>query len=245
MIPMCQNKLPVELKLNDNLLFHGSSNISEQALDLGQTINYSFIKKGAIKALINVYDTINWKGTHGGGYAVLNSFSNTDWTVDGKRGFFLGESLERCKLYASKDFAGGELIRSVWYSLSELNEYIMNESLRQDHENQMTRDFRYTRKNYDVNLEKLRVEVAGFDKLFNEVTDLRNSYQYGLIYCYEIKQEDYSLLKHRGGMGIMAAELFPEKRVVAKVIITDPLGSGYVRDNIERIELWNKRFKAQ
>jgi hypothetical protein len=243
MIPTYQNELPAALKQNDNLLFHGSSNISEQALDVGQTINYSFIKKEAIEALINVYDAINWKGFHGGGYAVLNSFSNTDWTVDGKRGFFLGEPLERCKLYASKDFAGGELIRSIWYSLLDLHHYIVDENIREEHKKYVELNYVYTRKSYDVNLEKLRLEIANFDSFFNEITTLRDNYKYGVIYCYEFKFEDYKFLEHRGGMGIIADQEAITDRLICKVLITEDDGLDFSDTTSARRTLWSKRLR--
>jgi hypothetical protein len=243
MIPTYQNELPEELKLNDNLLFHGSSNISEKALDVGQTVNHSFIKKETIEAIIKVYDAINWKGVHGGGYAVLNSFSNTDWTADDNRSFFLGESLERCKLYASKDFAGGELIRSIWYSLLDLHKYTTDENLREEHKIYVELNYVYTRKSYDVNLEKLRIEVGSFDKLFNEVANLRKRYRYGLIYCYEIKPEDYPFLKNMGGMGIIAEREVFANRLICKVIIIEDTSSDYIATNITQRILWGNRLR--
>lgn len=52
---------------------------------------------------------------------------------------------------------------------------------------------------------------------------LRNSYQYGIIYCYKIEKDDYTKLAHRGGMGVIVNETLPKERLVAKLIFTPPV----------------------
>jgi hypothetical protein len=80
MIPTYQNELPETVRVNDNLFFHGSSNISEQALETGYIANFSFLTREILKTIINTHDSINWKGIHTSGYAVLSSFSMIDWS---------------------------------------------------------------------------------------------------------------------------------------------------------------------
>lgn len=241
------NEIPESILNDDTFLFHGSSNLSEKQLDSGVTDNCTPIPIDLINQIISVYKDMCWWGTQAG-HGNLIAYSVQDNNVDSKY-FFLGETPKRCSLYASKDFAGGEYSRTVYYSLKNLEEYLVSKEMQDEHRNIMERDFEYCGKLYDVDFNKLQQSIDFFKPILLELERQRNNYQYGIIYCYKIEKEDYGNLTSRnGGMGIRVDKALPKERLKAKLIFEPPfsdyLGDSFL-DNLrtERSLIWTKRLK--
>jgi hypothetical protein len=84
MMQIFRNTVPQLFENDNTYLFHGTSNISESNLDKSFSKTDSFISFEIIDKIIAVYQSLNWSGKHGGGYAVLNSFSIADKNKNGK-----------------------------------------------------------------------------------------------------------------------------------------------------------------
>ncbi len=138
-----KNQIPQFILDYDTFLFHGTSNLYEAILDTGSLVGTRNVSFEQIEDILSLYKKINWYGNHSGGYAVLSSFSVADKNSNGKY-LFLGETPHRCCLFASKKFAGGELIRSVFHSINDLIKYVNNEIIREKHKKQMVHDFPIT-----------------------------------------------------------------------------------------------------
>ena len=242
-----KNEIPNWIIEDDTFLFHGSSNVSEQELDKGHTHNFSFIPNERIAEIAKTYRDMNWSGVRSGGFGVLNSFSSSDLHPTAGKYFYLGESPKRLALYATADFAGGELLRSVYYSLKDLLAYIEEPALREQHENEIDEHI-HSPIRYNVNLETLKKRVDSFLPVFKEVESIRNNYKYGLLYCYKVQVEDYSKIIYRGGMGILAKEAFATDRLKAKIIFDDVKSyfGGFMSSDdlrIERTIVWMGRLE--
>ena len=241
------NEIPESILTVDNFLFHGSSNLSEKNLDLGITDNYTPISTDLINQIISVYKEMCWWGTQAG-HGNLIAYSVQDNNVDSKY-FFLGETPQRCSLYASKDFAGGEFTRTVYYSLKNLEEYLVNKEMQEKHRKNMERDFEYYGKLYDVDFNKLHQSVASFKPILSDLEVQRNKYQYGIIYCYKIEKEDYrNLTERNGGMGIRVDKALPKERLKAKLIFESPIENHFEDSLIDKLRLartliWKQRLK--
>jgi hypothetical protein len=216
------NEIPEWLLEDDTYLFHGTSNLSEQNLDKGIIISFSFLPLDTLHRIISIYEKMIWFGNHQGGFGVLKNYSNRDHHNNGKY-FFLGETAHRCSLYASSDFAGGELVRSVYYCLNDLEEYLINPKFREKHKSDLVRDYELYGKVDGVDLNWLESHVDSFKSILSDVASLRNSFKYGIIYCYKIEKEDYASLVHRNGMGILVKEPLPPERLKAKLVFNDPI----------------------
>ncbi|WP_340111008.1 hypothetical protein [Maribellus mangrovi] len=242
-----RSKLPASILIDHNYLFHGTSNIYESKLDTGDTKGNKEIPIELISNVLSLYKGIKWFGDHGGGYAVLSTFSVADQNRKGKY-LFLGETYQRSCLYATKDFAGGELNRSLYHSIRDLFTYIEDKAVREKHRKQMERDYPFTGEKYDVNLEYLNYELKKYLQIYSELSNLINSYKYGVIYCYKIEKEDYPKLIHRGQMGIMVHEPLPSKRLQAKLILNNPeeiYNENLISNsNFKRSLIWKSRLSG-
>lgn len=182
---------------------------------------------------------MNWDGLPGG-YGVLCSFSNIDFKTENKKYLFLAETVNRAALFATQDFAGGELVRSLFYSILHLKNYLEQEHLRNEHKADMAFNFIYYQKKYDVDLKELTAKVNNLESLFINLTEVRNKYQYGVIYCYKVESDQYYKLKDRGNMGIILTQDLDKNCITAKIILSD--SKAIEINNINFNKLWLKKM---
>jgi len=232
-----------EYILNDkNVLYHGTSNIAEVFIDNNTSNNLLEFSLKACNEIIQIYQEINWDGLPGG-YGVLSTFSKNDFRNENKKFMFLALTADRAARFATKDFAAGELARSVFYSILHLKNYLQKEELRSEHKADMERNFIYYQKNYDVDLNLLSNKVNNLDPIFKMVTELRNKYQYGVIYCYKIQPNQYHKLENKNAMGIIIKDELDKSTLVAKIIIKN-YDNLLIRDKsfINRALFWHDIF---
>jgi hypothetical protein len=227
--------------INENsLIFHGTTNIAEPYID-GNTYNpvCRFSQK-VCEEIIEIYRGMNWDGLPGG-YGVLCSFSITDFKNENEKHFFLADTVNRAALFATQDFAAGELVRSLFYSILHLKNYLEQEHLRNDHEADMEFNFIYYRKKYDVDLKQLTAKVNNLELLFINLSELRNKYQYGVVYCYKVESNQYYKLKDRANMDMILTQDLDKSCLVAKIILSDSKAieiNNIIRNN----KLWIKKM---
>lgn len=245
MIETYRNEIPDWVLEDDNFLFHGSSNLSEQNLDNGLTNSYTPVPFEIVDNIVSIYEQMKWWGKNSGGYGILNSYSNKDRNEKGKN-FFLGETPQRCSLYASKEFAGGELARSVYHSIYDLNIFLTDITIREHHKNFIERDYGYYGPYNPVDLKWLAQQVVPLKQIFSDLEELRNSYKYGIIYVYKIEKENYpSLIYSKYGMGFKVLEPLPIDRLKVKLFFDPPVENHFsdrLTDKLttERGIIWSK-----
>ncbi len=168
-----------------------------------------------------------------------------DNATDAEKYFFLSENPNKCLLYATRNFAVGEFVRALCYSIVHLKEYLTKETVRTEHREYVEMEFMYTRKAYDVNLAELEIEVHKLDTLLQKVSEISNQYRCGILYCYNILPDEYKKLQYRGGMGIIALDPLNRESIVAKIIYDDILDHHVFETDINRSLLWKGRLNLE
>lgn len=109
-----------------NVLYHGSSSIYEQAIECdGLLPGASLFSLAELKAVVGLFHTIRWSGSSLASLAVLEPFSiQHDYSERIGKPVFFAETGHRACLYASYDWAGGEVARAVRYCMRELWSYV-------------------------------------------------------------------------------------------------------------------------
>lgn len=223
MLETYRNEIPDWVFEDDTFLFHGTSNLSEQNLDFGYTNLYTPVSFEIVDNIVSIYKEMPWWGKDSGGYGVLNSYSNRDRNEKGKY-FFLGETAQRCALYASKEFAGGELTRSVYHSINDLNDFLTDVKIREHHKRTIEKDYEYYGPYNPVDLDWLAQQIVPLKQILSDLEKLRNSYKYGIIYVYKIEEEDYTnLIYSKYGMGFKVLEPLAIDRLKVKLIFDPPV----------------------
>lgn len=235
------NSPPASVLLDDSLLFHGTSNISESKFEKDFVAGNPPFSLFDVQKIIAVYDNLRWCGLHAGGYAVLNSFSKVGYS-DGERNIYFGETIQRCTLYATHDFAGGELVRSVYYAIKDLLTLVSSTEVQESFKMEYEQDPGNWDRPFDLNLSQLIPRVRELEPLFNIAKNIRESYEYGIVYGLRPKKEDYKNLQFCGSMGI----ILPRKKsailpVVKIVYDHDPFIEQQDLMRFERILIWENR----
>ena len=247
MVEIYKNEIPSWILEDDSFLFHGTSNLSEQNLDNGFTNSYSPVSFEIVDYIGSIYNEMPWWGKDTGGYGILNTYSNRDRNKNGKY-FFLGETAQRCSLYASKEYAGGELARSVYHSIKDLNTFLTDKTIRELHKQAIEKDFEYYGPYKPVDLDWLAQQIIHLQPTFRNLEELRNSYKYGIIYVYKVEENDYTnLIYSKSGMGFKVLEPLPLNRLKVKLIFDPPIENYFGnmfsdKLRIQREMIWSKRI---
>jgi len=238
--------IPDSLINDDGILFHGTSNIAEPFIDKN---TYSPLFKYSAKdceSIIEIYAEINWDGLPGG-FGVLSTFSTKDYKTENEKYLFLAVTVNRAALYATQNFAGGELVRSLYLSILHLKNYLEQEHLRNDHKADMELNLIYYLKKYDVDLKELTAKINKLEPIFLNLNTIRNSYQYGVIYCYKVGPNQYHKLKNRASMGIIVTKELDKSCLIAKINLKDSkaIESNNVRNQnlmIKKLVFWSENL---
>ena len=116
---------PTELENDLWIGFHGTSSINENAIDAeGLYWKPTHWIKDDLESVLATYDTMGWAGDDPSGYAVLKGFSvDSDYRGSDRKPIFIGETAQRCILYGSRDFAGGETARALRGAIRDLEAF--------------------------------------------------------------------------------------------------------------------------
>lgn len=237
------NECPPEILEDNTLLFHGTSNLSESAFE-GEKIEVSSpFSLAEINQINQLYEEIDWCGIHGGGYAVLSSFSITGY-FEGKRKMYFWPSSERVTPFASRDFAGGELLRSVFYALEDLFSFAGSEQMQHEHIEAFNSNPYNFGPKFSVDIKRFVDKVLQLKEMRQKAKAIRERYQYGIVYGFRFEPDDYKFLEDNPSMGISFSGNPPKSALVVKIIL--PAVKSFMGENLtdlEKYRVWKNRLE--
>lgn len=238
------NTYPPEISNDDTLLFHGTSNISEFEFESGtKPYEMPFSLKDVME-ISSVYNNLRWCGIHVGGYAVLSSFSQSGY-FNGKRSLYFGETIKRCQLFSSRDFAGGELVRSIYYSIQDLIALIESSEIRENYQLEYEGDVANWDKPYELDLPSLSNKVMQLEPLFHRAKKIRESFKYGVIFGVKPDPDFYPFLQVNRAMGIsLAAHNFSIRPLIKIIFEQDPAFQFDDELLSQRSTIWQSRTNS-
>jgi hypothetical protein len=207
----------------DWLAFHGTSSVNEDEIDKTGIRGSHLFTASEISNLVSIYRNINWCGQRTGGFGVLASFTWSRTIGLSVRPVYLSDYPERCLLFSTKNFAGGETARAIRLAIEYLVDYSEDEKLREKH-------YRFQRHEcedlvaqganpspiIEVNLNWLCSKVIDLQALYTKASDLRNRHQWGVVYAIRFSPDDLKGLADGRSEGIQAFEVIPPEKLVAK-----------------------------
>src|ERR1700730_4493642 len=121
------------------IMFHGTSGFNAKSIERdGFAFRSDYVTHEQIKRVTDLYETMKWVGESGGGYPVLKPFSLAHDYLGGGNGLtFFAETSRRALLYATRDFAGGEKLRSLRIAFRDLEAYLGQSEFRRRHKGTM------------------------------------------------------------------------------------------------------------
>ena len=181
---------------------------------------------------------ISWYGLTGASRAILEPFSiNHDYNHAGVKPIYLAETCLRASLYASKDFAGGEVSRTLRKCFNELWQFVDNPKVQEDHMKKLKKENDYCKKNgfffdektLDFSVDSLRQNLVELEYLQKMVEADYNNFNQGLIYCIKLKNPDLQDLEFHTRMGVKSFKGIDLGNIISKTYV--PLN--YVRKFID------------
>jgi hypothetical protein len=207
----------------DWIAFHGTSSVNENEIDNTGILGSQISTEKEIADLVSIYRSMNWPGRSSGGFGVLASFTWQRTIGVPVRPVYLSHYAERCLLYSTKGYAGGETARAIRIALEDLVDYTKNEDLRQEHYNVQRYECEdLVSKNaiptpvIQVNLNWLRSKLAELQPLRDKAGNLRNQYRWGVVYAVRFSPDDLQWLADGGSEGVQGFGVIPPEKIAAK-----------------------------
>ena len=210
------------------VMYHGTSGFNADSIERdGFGSGTAGDLRVGMERIARAFETLNWRGLDGSSYAVLKPFSlSCDFGESDVNPVYFAETSRRAVLYASRDFAGGEKLRTVRRCLEQLSQYAERTDIRQEHHEQLNDEYcRFAEAGNgatvpatDVDLCWLEDELALLKRDFAAAFEADLQHSHGVVYAVRANESDLKHLK-LSAMGIKSEATIPPERIVGKVII--------------------------
>jgi hypothetical protein len=243
------------------VIYHGTAASNSRAIEQHGFIYVDGrLSAASVANIIGVFRAMNWSGSGVDGFVVLASFTNDDFSMNGKSPTFFADNGVRSLLFATRDFAGGEKLRSVRRALDELKGYISDDSVRADHMETQRCTFEYLSQRgaaeseivlarpKSVDLDWLTEKVKSFQSLYKLASLPLDTFTGGVVYAVRMQDSDLPSLCNHPTMGIKAWKPLPPDRIVCRMEIPHEVDSNalqYSNDIDLLIRKWGSTVFAK
>jgi hypothetical protein len=184
----------------------------------------------------SLFQRLGWAGQHAGGYPVLWPFSLLhDFGSGDSKPIFLAETAHRALLFASRDFAGGETARALYFALEDLQRLATDDAVELEYLQRLARDRGDAASGSALGLLRsgwLDQELAGLAELRERVGRARQAYQYGLVAAIRFAPPSVDGLCRAGQMGVRVSRPIRPEELVAVATI----GPSYKHNELLRLD---------
>ena len=224
---------PTEIEADDWVAFHGTSGFNASSIE-----QYGFdpsrcpIASAAIQRVTSLFERIKWCGVDHGGYAALKPFSlDYDYKVPGESLLFFAVASSKALTYATRDFSGGEKLRSLRRSINDLYSYINDPYVRAQHIELMEHEYNQLialnahptviddARPIDIDLDWLRHEITELDGIRCIANEAFSLHKFGVVYAVRFTDNDVDRLSWNQFMGLEVASRTSPTNIVGKVVV--------------------------
>lgn len=237
--PPLEPLFPDEIEDDCQILFHGTSMKHDpeiRKIGLRQNDRSPSIAK-SVRKVVAIYDTMNWQGEDGGGYAVLAPFSLNYDLRDEAQGspIFFADNSQRSSLYASCDFAGGEKLRALRKSIADLRGFLGSPD-KVEARRQQWLEHPVTGPPPPVDLDWLASQVEALRDIETAAQVPHKQFSGGVIYAVRILDTDRHHFHHSRSMGYHTHWNVPPDRIVAFTEVPREFERGLHRTNTKSLQ---------
>ena len=232
------------------VIFHGTSASCSGDIETnGFQYPRNRLNASQVQQVTDVFHAMRWDGNHTGGYAVLKTFSMSDFSGSASSPIFFTEKSTRALRYAAIEHAGGEKLRAVRWAIADLRLYLRDEGAREEHATRMAEIFDYlVKKNAEsaeiefhrppaVDLEWLDTQIGRLADLDRVARQPVEDFAGGIVYAVRMEPCDVETMEYDFAMGIKARSRVHPERIVGKMNI--PVGYAHddyaIKQDIDRL----------
>jgi hypothetical protein len=240
-----------------DILYHGTSNIFEADIDREGLRTVSLLDDRISSVIVDIYKNTLFSffdSSHGGGIDVIVPYYKNEISRFGSRPLSFAFHPSRCTLYASRDFAGGEHIRSLYRAISYYKELLLSKNKRSAWENEfkqmlmnMPPEAKYHDKlsinNPSFPLAELENKYSGIADSLTFCHDIISKYEYGVIYAVDLSDFPTSRVS-KEAKGLYVHDTIPTKMIAGKIIWTQGNQSIHGDNDhyFSRFKYWKNRL---
>ncbi|WP_227340273.1 hypothetical protein [Sphingopyxis sp. P8] len=219
---------PDEIESDDWTLFHGTSVSAAAAVDeRGLLPHSSLATKEMVSRVLAIIEEIDWISSSA---VPLISFSQGFDLVHGRSPIFLAETSQRAAGYASEDFAGGEKLSRIRKTIDDLEVFLTDKALREEHYASKARIYeRYKGVMHPDQLESLRpkfIDLHWLSEQLDGLGDIRRvadeakaEHAQGVVLALRLEPDDVKKMVWHKSMGIMTFAHIPASRIVDRAAV--------------------------
>ena len=244
---------PEEIQSDPLVLYHGTSSSNESEIETnGLLPGKSLFEVKDLVAIVELFEEMDWAGINSGSLGTLKPFSvEHDFAHAGGKPLFLAESARRASGYASLDYAGGEIARSVRNCFDDLWAYLDDASVRDGHMREVQEAVAYCKRLGAaphpvpvITMDEIRARLVALDGVRSLACKAEAAHAYGVVYAVMLDAADLAAAKISWSMGVMCTDPIPLVKIVGKTLIPNAYVHDYVRSRpgeyvVERMEQWN------
>lgn len=214
------------------VIFHGTSLSWTESIEAhGFSFDFHPATFTDIQRIISIYDRMRWVGADTGGFCVLNSFSHSDYAETDTNPVFFTERSVRALRFATQDFAGGEKLRAIRRSISDLRRYLNDDALRASHVERMQRAFdemsaMNAPEEILATVRPVRVDLTELSRDVESLADLEGAsvipfenFLGGAVYAVRIDANSPPSMSYHSSMGIKVWSAISPESIVARMDI--------------------------
>jgi hypothetical protein len=215
------------------VIFHGTSGFNCESIERdGFDSTHGVISAAQIRRVAAVFERMKWFGDDRGGYPVLKPFSlDHDFQGSDKSRLFFAETSMKALLYATREFSGGEKLRALRRAFNDLETYLNDPRLREQH-----RDFQKAQFNQlsalnasratleavrpvEIDLAWLRRRLADLSNVRQIADEPFRRHDYGAVYALRMTHDDVGHLHWNKFMGIETTARISPSKIIGKGIV--------------------------
>jgi len=219
-----------EVEADDWVMFHGTSDFNADSIECeGFLPERIGVAKSDIYRVVKVFDELKWSGRDQGGLAVLKPYSLDYDLKTGASPLFFAECSIRALTHAARDFAGGEKLRALRKAIADLELYLADAALRDEHTHSKLKEFALlseldahpslleAARPATIDLALLRKSVDALRPLRDLAQGAWERHASGVVYALHMGKGDLKGIVWQSAMGIEVTQRIPPSRIVAKV----------------------------
>lgn len=244
------NEFPEEWLTNPNILYHGTSNIFEDIIDIsGLIIPSTSQGKMVIETLKDILENDLYSvldNNERGGLSNLGYYDRELENYD-CRPISFAHHPQRCILYASEDFAGGEMVRTVIRAVLYLQDLCRNAEARAQWHNQYCNWHGLGSDAPVLDILQIEEKLKSIEAVFKQFVGIVTNYKYGVIYAVDLSTINISNLG-KEAKGLYAYCSIPRDRIVGKIVWTQEW-VGFMDEDLTHLigalNFWQTKLQGQ
>ncbi len=217
------------------VFFHGTSGFNAEAVE-SEGFHGRLPPHEQMEQVIEIFNRMRWVGDNADGLGVLQNYTlRHDRVLDGKKLVFFAVRSLTALSYATRDFAGGETLFALRNAFHDLESYLADPVVREQHEAHMAKEYEWLKRSNTPPsaLEKAkpaRVDLGWLEAQLRSTLPIRElaqesyrKHDRGVVYAVRLTLEEFRKLERTSAAAVELDGCVPASRIIARMDVPGDL----------------------